>query len=54
MTKMLHSVILKMKITNHLLTAGPAGPGGPSTSIPYNKKKNHHITLAFPLTGWEH
>lgn len=39
MTEMLHSVILKLKITNHLLTAGPAGPGGPSTSIPYNKKK---------------
>lgn len=47
---MLHSVILKMKITNHLLTAGPAGPGGPSTSIPYNKKKSpHNFSLS---TDW--
>lgn len=49
---MLHSVILKMKITNHLLTAGPAGPGGPSTSIPYNNKKKkspHNFSLP---TDW--
>lgn len=43
---MLHSVILKMKITNHLHTAGPAGPGGPSTSIPYNKKSPHNFRLS--------
>lgn len=46
MTEMLHSVVLKMKITNHIHTAGPAGPGGPSTSIPCNEKSPRNFSLS--------
>lgn len=39
-------------ISTHLHTAGPAGPGGPSISMPYNKTRYRFISSEIkPVTS---